>query len=190
MYERNRKAYTLGHWRSRLLRFSRGKVLEAAVGAGANFPFYNKDLVEEVTAVDFSSEMLRRAKEASQEYGIRATFMESDMDHLSFPPDSFDTIVSTLSLCSYEDPLRVLNQFNRWCRRDGNILLMEHGLSSNFLLAFAQRVLDPIIFRVEGCHHNRDMMKIIESSDLVMTTAQHYWAGCIHLVWAHPNKDM
>ncbi|WP_252989890.1 class I SAM-dependent methyltransferase [Brevibacillus panacihumi] len=188
MYERNRKAHALGPWRSRLLRSARGKILEAAVGAGANFPFYKKDLVEEIMAVDFSPEMLRKAKAASQELGIPATFMESDMDDLSFPPDTFDTIVSTLSLCSYADPLLVLNQFNRWCRKSGSILLLEHGLSSNSLLAFAQKRLEPVLYRFSGCHHDRDMMRIIESSELEIVSVQHYWAGCMHLVWAVPGK--
>ncbi|QQE72809.1 class I SAM-dependent methyltransferase [Brevibacillus composti] len=188
MYERNRRAYTLGHWRRRLLREARRNVLEAAVGAGANFPFYDRELVDNVTTVDFSPEMLRKAKQAAREFGIPATFLESDMDRLSLAPDSFDTIVSTLSLCSYEDPLAVLNQFNRWCRKDGNILLMEHGLSSNFLLACAQKALDPLIYRIEGCHHNRDMMKIVDRSDLVLVKSEHYWAGCIHLIWAKPSK--
>ncbi|USG63555.1 class I SAM-dependent methyltransferase [Brevibacillus ruminantium] len=188
MYERNRKAHSLGQWRSRLVQSARGRVLEAAVGAGANFPFYPKEMVDEVVAVDFSPEMLRKAKEAAKEYGIPTTFMESDMDHLSFPPDSFDTIVSTLSLCSYEDPLTVLHQFNHWCRSGGNILLMEHGLSSNRLLAIAQQSLDPLILRIEGCHHNRDIMNIVDRSDLRLKTAEHYWAGCIHLIWAEPNK--
>lgn len=50
---------------------SRGqrKVLKVAVGAGANFPFYDRGV--EITAVDFSPEMLRKQKrpQRSTEFG-------------------------------------------------------------------------------------------------------------------------
>jgi ubiquinone/menaquinone biosynthesis C-methylase UbiE len=45
-------------WRRRLLQEVEGKVLELAVGAGANFPFYPQDV--DITAVDFSQQILIR----------------------------------------------------------------------------------------------------------------------------------
>ncbi|MGV7660190.1 class I SAM-dependent methyltransferase, partial [Mycobacterium kansasii] len=61
IYERNTRQRRLGEWRQRLLEDVEGSVLEVAVGAGANFPFYPRDKVN-VTAVDFSPEMLSRAR--------------------------------------------------------------------------------------------------------------------------------
>ncbi|BCU82459.1 SAM-dependent methyltransferase [Polycladomyces abyssicola] len=185
-YEKRRIQQAQKEWRQKLLYFARGNVLEVAVGAGANFSFYPPGV--RITAVDFSPEMLKRARNAADEYGIEVEFIQSDVETLTFPPDSFDTVVSTLSLCGYEDPVGVLNRFSRWCRNDGLILLMEHGLSSNPFLSFLQKALDPLAYRLVGCHQNRDMMNLIRSSDLVVEKVESHWAGVVHLVWAKPRK--
>ncbi|MFC4617728.1 class I SAM-dependent methyltransferase [Camelliibacillus cellulosilyticus] len=59
-YERQAEHQTLGVWRKQLLSSARGNILELAVGAGNNFPFYPPGA--EVTAVDFSPLMLEKAK--------------------------------------------------------------------------------------------------------------------------------
>lgn len=115
IYEMRRRKQSEKKWREKLIRCAKGRVLEVGVGAGANFHFYPKDV--EVTAVDFSKEMLSRAKEAAAESGIQAEFTLSDVESLSFPDDSFDTIVSTLTFCGYEDPHRVLSIFKSGASR-------------------------------------------------------------------------
>ena len=187
-YEKRRKEQTQKVWRETLLRSPQGHVLEVAVGAGANFPYYPKHV--EVTAVDFSPEMIRKAKESAHENGIQAKFMTSDIERLSFPENSFDTIISTLSLCGYQNPSAVLNQFNQWCKEDGAILLMEHGLSSHPLLSRLQRILDSLAVRIAGCHQNRDIMQLIHASKLIIEKQESHRLGMVHLVWARPQKGM
>ena len=106
-YEKRRKNQSQAKWREKLLSSAKGKVLEVAVGAGANFQYYPRG--DEVTAVDFSGEMLKKAKAAAIEEGMDAQFIHSDVESLSFEDYSFDTIISTLSLCGYENPMKVLN---------------------------------------------------------------------------------
>lgn len=100
IYEKRRRKRSERKWREKLLSHAKGKVLEVAVGAGANFHFYPQEV--EVTAVDFSEGMLKKAKEAAIEEGIEAHFILSDVESLSFEDNSFDTVISTLSLCGYE----------------------------------------------------------------------------------------
>src|SRR5699024_4520530 len=109
---RQRKNKSLGRWRAKLIKDAEGKVLELAVGAGANFPYYSSDV--EVTAVDISPKMINFARCAARDEQIKAKFMLSNLETLDFPKNSFDTIVSTLSFCGYEDPVRMLQQLNRW----------------------------------------------------------------------------
>jgi ubiquinone/menaquinone biosynthesis C-methylase UbiE len=185
MYERRRKQKAQKKWREKLLHSAGGKVLEVAVGAGANFPFYPREV--EVTAVDFSPEMLKRAKEAAQEYGIRTEWILSDVENLSFPSDSFDTIVSTLSLCGYENPDAVLERFNYWCKKDGQILLLEHGISSIRPVTWLQRKLDPLFYRSIGCHQNREILSLVKSHLLIEKYESH-WLNSVHMIWAKPRK--
>ncbi|MCV4234237.1 class I SAM-dependent methyltransferase [Virgibacillus sp. LDC1] len=183
IYERNTRQRRLGEWRQRLLQDVEGNVLEVAVGAGANFPFYQRDKVN-VTAVDFSPEMLNRARRMASELGIRANFLERDIETLELPERSYDCVVSTLSLCGYEDPVKALNKINRWAKPGGRIYLLEHGMSTNRFLGAMQHLINPAGRRISGCHFNRDMIHIANASELNIVKTERYWNGIVHLIWA------
>jgi methyltransferase OMS1 len=53
--------------------------------------------------------------------------MVADAAKLPFPDNSYDTIVDTFGLCSFDDPVAVLKELQRVCKPDGKILLLEHG---------------------------------------------------------------
>jgi ubiquinone/menaquinone biosynthesis C-methylase UbiE len=183
IYERNTRQRRLGEWRQRLLQDVEGNVLEVAVGAGANFPFYQRDKVN-VTAVDFSPEMLSRARRMASELGIRANFLERDIETLELPERSYDCVVSTLSLCGYEDPVQALNKINRWAKPGGRVYLLEHGMSTNRFLGAMQHLINPAGRRISGCHYNRDMIHIANASELNIVKTERYWNGIVHLIWA------
>ncbi|MEC0309139.1 class I SAM-dependent methyltransferase [Paenibacillus lautus] len=183
IYERNTRQRRLGEWRQRLLQDVEGNVLEVAVGAGANFPFYQRDKVN-VTAVDFSPEMLNRARRMASELGIRANFLERDIETLELPERSYDCVVSTLSLCGYEDPVKALNKINRWAKPGGRVYLLEHGMSTNRFLGAMQHLINPAGRRISGCHFNRDMIHIANASELNIVKTERYWNGIVHLIWA------
>lgn len=103
-WDRRRKKRKIdSKWRQKLLQDAKGRVLEIAVGAGGNFQFYRRDV--QVTAFDFSPLMVERAKRAAEEYGIQAEIYVGDAETVELPERAFDTVVSTLSLCAYSDPL-------------------------------------------------------------------------------------
>ncbi|GED70727.1 SAM-dependent methyltransferase [Brevibacillus reuszeri] len=188
IYEMRRKKQSEKKWREKLIGSAKGKVLEVAVGAGANFYFYPKNV--DVTAVDFSGAMLSKAKESATASNVRATFIQSDIESISFPENAFDTIVSTFSFCGYEHPVRLLESFNRWCKPDGQILLMEHGLSSNRLIGSTQKIIKPVFLRVVGCHLDRNMINIFQHSPIHIHHMERYKFNTVHLVWASPNKGL
>ncbi|QGH33869.1 methyltransferase domain-containing protein [Gracilibacillus salitolerans] len=187
IYENKRTNQKLAGWRNKIIKNAYGKVLEVGVGAGANFPYYDRDNVE-ITGVDFSSEMIQSAKRAASHFQVNAEFIQEDIDELVLEDNSFDCIVSTLSLCSYPDPIVTLNKFNKWCRKDGIILLMEHGLSSNIFLSFGQKMIDPLHTKISGCHCNRNINMLIENSNLQVDHIERYWSDIIYLIWAKPIR--
>lgn len=63
-YDKNRENPTQARWRKKLLSHARGEVLELAVGAGANFPFYPPEI--KLTAADFSEMMIEKAQLAAK----------------------------------------------------------------------------------------------------------------------------
>ncbi|MED2974871.1 class I SAM-dependent methyltransferase [Fictibacillus sp. B-59209] len=187
-YDRIREKEIQRKWREKLIKVAKGSVLEVAVGAGGNFPFYNHEEIKKITAVDFSPKMLEKARVAADQYHLPVEFVESDIDQLEFEENRFDTIVSTLSFCGYLQPLQTLENLSKWCKPMGQILLLEHGISSNFLLSTLQKVLDPLAVRTIGCHQNRNIMKLISLSPIEIQKVEHHWLDVFHIVWAKPKK--
>lgn len=183
-YNKHREKDRTSKYRQKIFRNIEGKVLEVGIGVGLNFPFYNKDV--ELTGVDFSPEMLKRAQDAAIEYPFTATFIQADVEAIEFPENAFDTIVSSGTLCGYENPLKVLNSFQKWCKPDGRILLLEHGISSNKPLMWLQKSFDPLAVKIAGCHADRDISGIVRSSKLQLVREERYLAGNVYLIWAKP----
>lgn len=188
MYQKKVEDRTMAMWRKELISEAYGNVLEVGVGAGANFPYYEKENVR-VTGLDFSPKMIELAKETASNYQIRANFIEGNVEAVEFAANSFDFIVSTLTLCSYTNPVATLNKFSRWCKPNGKILLLEHGLSSNRFLSVMQKMIDPLFVQVSGCHCNRDIYQILEASALQTIRSDRYWQNIIYLVRARPIKN-
>ncbi|MDP4550564.1 class I SAM-dependent methyltransferase [Alkalihalobacillus macyae] len=186
LYEKRRNKSTIDtKFRKKLLASASGNILEVSAGTGTNFSLYRN--VTSLTAVDFSTEMVRYAKEAAKEVSYDCTVIQEDVEKLVFRENQFDTIVSTLSMCSYPHPDFVLEQMGQWCKPGGQILLFEHGISSNKVAARLQEKLDPLFSEKIGCHLDRDIIgKVNERFEV--TRVDSHLMGIFHLIWATPFK--
>ncbi|MCH1624537.1 class I SAM-dependent methyltransferase [Ferdinandcohnia quinoae] len=179
-YEKRRRKLQLARERSRLLKDAKGSILELSVGAGNNFPFYPSGV--HVTAVDFSPKMIEKAKEAAEEYGIDCEFVVSDVEGIELPENHFDTIVSTLSLCAYEKPEKVLEKMKYWVKPGGRILLFEHGKSTNSVYAWLQNRFDALSVRFVGCHQNRDILKMVSNAGIEIKQLEKLMLQSVFLI--------
>ncbi|MBS4218574.1 class I SAM-dependent methyltransferase [Bacillus sp. FJAT-49711] len=186
-YGKSRETAKQKTMRKSLISKAKGEVLELAVGGGANFPYYQSGV--KVTAVDFSEAMLGEAMKTARENNVVANFICSDIEEVSFETHSFDTIVSTLSFCSYENPLFMMKKIQQWCKPGGKILLLEHGISTNRIVAVIQRMLNPLLYRAIGCHHTRDIMKMTQESGLCVERVESYYFNMVRVIWASPGKN-
>lgn len=111
-------------------------------------------------------------------------------EQLPFADNSFDTIVDTFGLCSYDDPVRALRELSRVCKPSGRILLIEHGKGT------AQRVnshLDkwaPRHAKNWGCWWNRDIRRAVRLSGLSVEKWEDKHFGTSHYIIAKPYKTM
>ncbi len=131
-----------------------GNVLEIAVGTGRNFEHYPANV--RLTGIDLSESMLAIAKRTAKSLGRQADLRVGDAQALEFPPESFDTIVCTLSLCSVPDDRKAVSEAKRVLRPGGRFLLLEHVASPRRAVRAVQRMLDLITVRLEGDHLVRE----------------------------------
>lgn len=179
--------------RKKLLSHARGNVLELGVGCGRNFSYYPTKNCTAVTAVDFSPAMLECAKKNLKDLkgfnSSKVTLDIMDAHNLKFEDNSFDTVIDTFSLCSYEDPVTVLKEMQRVCKPDGQVLLLEHGKSDS---KFLQQKLDKGTeehARKWGCHWNRDILEIVRASKLVVLEEKREYFGSLYFVVGRPTKS-
>ncbi len=139
-------------WRAELWARVQGpKVLEVGVGTGKNIPYYPPHI--EVTAVDLSPAMLERARRRAARYPEKSVeLLLMDVQHLTFPDNTFDEAVSTFVFCSVPDPIRGLREVYRVTRPGGRLLMLEHMLADPPWLAWIMQRLDPPVHRLIGVH--------------------------------------
>jgi ubiquinone/menaquinone biosynthesis C-methylase UbiE len=136
-------------------------ILEVGVGTGKNFPFYPKDA--RITAVDFSPEMLRQATLAKIKQGVTVDLDLMDVQSLCYADNSFDSVVATFVFYSVPMPVKGLKELHRVCKPGGQILLLEHVISSNRILAFVMNLLNPLVLWLFGANINRNTVKNVQA---------------------------
>src|SRR4030042_2431702 len=149
-------------WR-RLLwsRVESSRVLECAVGPGNNFPYYPPDA--EITAVDFSEEMLKRARNRASRHKVKVNLQRMDAQNLEFADNTFDTVVATVVFCSIPDPARGIREVERVCKPGGKVVLLEQDLSSNLFSRWLMKVANPLIARMGSDFRRRPLENIARS---------------------------
>ncbi len=169
-----------------LLRSARGKVLEVGVGTGNSLPGYSRDCV--VTGVDISRGMMQQARKRNGRLGRAAQWAQMDTHSLGFADGVFDTVVDTLCLCTYGEPVRALKEMARVCRPDGRVLLLEHGRSGRGTLARMQDRWAEWHESALGCVWNREPQDYVAQAGLKLTSARRKVFGVFHLLEATPTR--
>lgn len=169
----------MGQWREMIWKEAKGKVLEVGVGTGKNIRYYPENV--EVTAIDFSEKMLERAKEKAQKLGRKVDLRLMDAQELEFPDETFDTIITTCVFCSVPDAVKGLKEIRRVCKKDGQIIMLEHVRSKNKFIGPVMDLLNPLVVRLVGANINRDTinnlkmagLNISAEKDLMMDIVKH-----------------
>jgi ubiquinone/menaquinone biosynthesis C-methylase UbiE len=163
--------------RSELLRSAAGRVLEVAVGTGLNQSRYPVGV--DIIAVDLSLGMLSHARQR----GVAKTALV-DAERLAFANDTFDTVVSTLGMCTFPNPVQALREMRRVCRPGGRILLMEHGRSNWPAIANWQDRRAPKHAAFLGCWWNREPLENVRKAGLEPVVAKRGFFGMVHVIEA------
>jgi ubiquinone/menaquinone biosynthesis C-methylase UbiE len=158
----------LGDTRRRLLGEARGRTLELGAGTGLNAAHY-PDAVEALTLTEPFGPMADRLRERYERLRpeLGADVIETPAERLPFDSGRYDTVVSTLVLCTVEDPEATLAEVARVLRPGGSLLFFEHVRATEPSLAkWQDRLHGPWFAFGHGCHCNRDTLAAIERSPL------------------------
>lgn len=175
-----------GRYRRRLFWNARGRVLDVACGTGTNFR-YLSDAVEYV-GVDLSPAVLREADARFDELRRGETLLEMNAQALDFPDDSFDTVVTSLSTCTFPDPDAALGEMARVCRPDGRIRLLEHGRSTVGPIARFQDWRADAHYEKHGCRWNQKPVAVVAGAGLEVLSARSSALGMMTGIVARPGE--
>ena len=139
--------------RRALLAEASGRTLEIGAGTGLNVELY-PDAASPLVLTEPEEPMARRLRDRA---GSRADVVAAGADRLPFEDASFDTVVSTLVLCTVPDQAGALREIRRVLKPEGRLLFLEHVRAEDAGTAkWQDRVLPIWKFMGRGCHPNRD----------------------------------
>jgi ubiquinone/menaquinone biosynthesis C-methylase UbiE len=142
--------------REQLLVHATGATLELGAGTGLNLEHYPKTL-SRLVLTEPEDHMAKRLRQRAFELRPEAEVIEAPAEHLPFPDSSFDTVVSTLVLCTVPNQAASLSEVARVLKPGGRLLFLEHVRSGDERVArWQDRLHRPWRFIGAGCNCNRD----------------------------------
>ena len=168
----------LGKWRGPVVADLSGHVIEIGFGAGRNLAYY-PDTVSDITAVEPSPIMRRRAQKAITAQRRSIHWGGLDGQHLDLPDHSYDAAVVTFALCTIPDPALALRELMRVVRPGGELRVLEHGLAPDPDVARRQKRFDRFEQIIaDGCHLTRDPVALVNDAGWeILSTYQRFAPG-------------
>jgi ubiquinone/menaquinone biosynthesis C-methylase UbiE len=164
----------LSGYRQQILEGVSGKVLEIGFGTGLNLKYYPQS-VQKLTVIDSNQGMNRLAKKRIQSSAIDVNFQILKAEKLPDTDATFDSVVSTWTLCSIANVESAIAEIYRVLKPGGKFFFIEHGLSNELNVQTWQNLLNPLQKIVgDGCHLNRNIKQLVANNFKDITIEEFY----------------
>lgn len=165
----------MGKYRRRALEGARGRTLEIGFGTGLNLPWYPEG-VTELVVFDSENMLPELVEERIARSAIPVTRLRLDASgRLPFDDRSFDSVVTTFTLCSIGDLAAALSEVHRVLKPSGGLHFLEHGRSDDRGVARWQDRLNPLQKIVGvGCNMNRPIDRLIREAGFGFTSLERF----------------
>ena len=165
----------LAEARQALLADVEGEVLEIGFGTGLNLPHYPPN-VQKITTVDVNPGMNKIAQKRIEDSSTTVDNRVLNGESLPMEDHTFDSVVSTWTLCSIQNVGQALKEIYRVLKPGGRFFFIEHGLSEDPKIQRWQNLLNPLQMRIaDGCHLNRDIGVLIEEQDFNIVELDRFY---------------
>jgi len=107
------------------------RLIDVATGWGF-VPLAFAPLVQSVTGVDLTAEMVALARKVASDRGVKnVEYVEGDAEDLKFGPASFEIATSRFTFHHFGDPEKALREMKRVLTPDGRIVLYDYLASAD-----------------------------------------------------------
>ena len=170
--------------RPQLFRGLSGRILDAGVGTGRNFPFYPVNST--VIGIDLSPAMLAHAQCRLSTATTTVELRQMDVTRLEFPDRYFDAAVATFLFCVLPDELQVagMRELRRVVKPGGIIRCLEYTRPSSGLRRAMTRLWEPWIQWAYGASFDRETEKQAPQAGLHIFESRFVYDELIKLLGA------
>jgi ubiquinone/menaquinone biosynthesis C-methylase UbiE len=170
-----------------LLAAAHGRTLELGAGTGLNLYHY-PDTIDDLVLTDPDPHMLTQLRNRLATTKVHAKVVQAPAEQLPFPDETFDTVVSTWTLCTVDHPEQALAEIRRVLKPGGHLLFLEHVRSEDSeRTARWQDRATPFVRRaICGCRPNRKTLATIQASQLQIETVRSGTQPKGSLPWEKP----
>jgi len=164
--------------RMKIIPRATGRVLEVGIGSGLNIPFYDLSRIKTLTGIDTMLNIPQLALKRIESAGIDIRLVCLSAEKLPIADASFDTVVSTYTLCTLQNPLIALNEIRRVLAPGGRLLFSEHGRAPERDVEKWQTRLQPYWSRIAGgCMLDRDIPSLLRQAGFYPDVQSQYLFG-------------
>ena len=153
--------------RARYVPRASGRVLEIGFGTGHNLPHYatGEAAPASILALEPAADIAALAGERLRETSLAVELMEASAEQIPAEDATFDTVLSTWTLCSVANVYRALSELRRVLKPAGRMIFAEHGASPDPAVLRWQQRLEPAWKLIGGgCHLSRRADQLIASA--------------------------
>jgi ubiquinone/menaquinone biosynthesis C-methylase UbiE len=163
-----------------------GRLLDAGVGTGRNFPFYPPTAT--VIGIDLSPAMLARAERRRGSAAAPVTLRQMDVTRLDFPDRYFDAAVATFLFCVLPDELQVpaLKQLSRVVKPGGLIRLLEYTRPRGAVRRAFTKIWEPWVYWAYGAGFDRRTEEHVPEAGLQLIESRFVAGDLIKMITARP----
>jgi ubiquinone/menaquinone biosynthesis C-methylase UbiE len=170
--------------RPQMFRGLSGRILDAGVGTGRNFPFYPAD--SEIVGIDLSPAMLSRAERRLASAVRPVELRQMDVTRLELPDHSFDAAVATFLFCTLPDELQIagMRELGRVVKPGGIIRCLEYTRPPGGLRRVMTRIWEPWVYWAYGARFDRQTEKHAPAAGLQLFESRFVHDELIKLLGA------